>query len=210
MDFRKELEIMRENYRRKPLKIKKLPRPRWLTEEDGLSSLYIEKDRLFEQGQVYYACLVQANNRLFNPALPGDYPAFILYSPEACTEENPLGLADTAHYIFSLKDKEEGEIPPELRELAGAVKDELDRSFFSFNLRPDDRTSIEMKLVTIMVFRSFLPNKASVLSLSPQRALFGRILPIIAAPGVCKSAIVLPEKYWSKDFKREWLQSKFK
>jgi hypothetical protein len=66
MNYKKNLDEMRQKYRENPIKYKYLLRPLWLNESDGLSKLYDDKNIILEYGEIYYARLVQANVILFD------------------------------------------------------------------------------------------------------------------------------------------------
>ncbi len=193
MDFLKELNMMRENYSRRPPKNETLPMPVWMKPEDGLYSIYTEKEELLFTGQIYYAYVVQANNMLFSFFPHDDLPASIIYSAEDAVMKNPMLLERMGKYLYHFKDNEEH---PDSRfgDIIGVIRDEYDRSSFKF--RPLCAEELgEMYFTSIMVFRKHLP----------RGTLKGGILPVIAAPERCSSVMILPRRYWTKAFRKAWL-----
>lgn len=194
MDFFKELNEMRQKYTKKPPKNEKLPRPEWLTPEDGLYSVYEEKEQLFHKGQIYYGYIVQANIGLFSFFPHSDLPANIIYSTEEVIARDPMLMKRMGQYLFHFK-KEQEHSNSEYKEILNVIRDELDRSSFKFKPLRAEELGEEMYFTSIMVFRKHLPC----------RVLKGGIVPIIAAPDKCRSVMILPKKYWTKNFKRAWL-----
>ena len=80
------------------------------------------------------------------------------------------------------------------REAARIITDELDRTTMKFTV-PGPEGPIEVFGVSVMVFREYLPEKT----------IIGRTIPILALPDQCESVLVLPKKYWSKEFIRAWV-----
>lgn len=193
MNFKLEIEKMREKfYSSRPNNIR-LHRPWWMFADDELSKIYKDKKVLLQQGKIYYACLMQANTKLFQKFPPFDYPAQIVYSTASEADENPLLLKDRIEEIYSYKYSDD--TPPEQwKEVVENIRNEKDRTAFSIECNSDS-TKIVAKMQTIMIFRKHLPTGV----------LYGSILPVIACPDACDSVIVLPSEYWSDEFKEHWL-----
>ena len=193
MDLRTELDIMRGNYHRNPIRHKRLPRPLWLTDDDDLSAIYREKDILFSRGEVYYACIVQANDLLFRASDRNDHPAAFLYTVDKDSACDLELLENTASLLMKYKNAKEADIPEALREIAAVITDEHDRSSFRFNAEYKGRKA-RLIFVSAMVFRADIPSVV----------LKKRFLPILAVPEYCRSILVLPKKYWSEGFIEFW------
>lgn len=56
---------------------------------------------------------------------------------------------------------------------------------------------MDLTMQTIVVFRRYLPNSV----------IRGNVLPIIAAPNDCESAMILPYKLWTKTFLGQYKKS---
>ena len=208
IDFKKNLDRMRENYARRPIGFKLLPKPQWMKRTDELYSVYTDKKTLFRYGQIYYAYIVQANTLLFKKNSRSDCPAEILFSTSPITEESPLSLKALAREIYSCKNKPLDEVPENYREFARIVTDEMDRSCVDFPgtitrykendaagkdgdaALPEDSFTVPMRMTSIMVFRGDLPGGV----------LQGSLFPILASPDKCRSALILPKEYWSGEF----------
>lgn len=196
MDFRKELEEMRENYAKRPLKDLAFPKPAWMRPEDGLYSTYTDKDMLIREGVIYYAYIVQANCALFSFFPHDDLPANIIYSTEDAVSVNPKLLQRMGRYLFHFKNEQE-HADSEYKEILNVIRDEHDRSSFVFKPLCSDELGEEMHFTSIMVFRKHLPH----------RVLKCNIVPVIAAPNKCRGVIILPKRYWTKAFKNAWLEN---
>lgn len=187
---------MKENYSKNPLRDIKLNRPLWLESNDPMFEIYSKKFLLLQQGNITYAHIVQANTILFQRLPPFDCPAHIIYSVNKDIAENPEMLFDIATELYSYKGKPENEIPDKWKNVARVITDEYDRSDFTFNIESGENAA-EYHLLPIMVFRKLLP----------RRRLCGNLIPILFAPD-CKQVLILPQKYWSKNFTRLWVQGK--
>lgn len=191
-----ELIKMQNNYSNKPKKWIRLKRPSWLSLKDPMSKVYSEKRALLKRGEVTYASIVQANTMLFHKFPSCDCPAQVVYSSDTYVKENPYMLYDIARYIFDYKGEPEENIPDEWKSIARAVTDEYDRTGFTFGLEINGYT-VGFHLIPTMIFRKLLPKKK----------LCGKILPVLVSPE-CKQILILPKKYWTKEFTRAWVKKK--
>lgn len=196
MNFKTELEQMRANYASRPLKRLRLPRPAWLTESDSLSEIYRDRERLLREGTVYYAHVVQANTLLFRALPQVDCPANLIFSIDGAVEEMPQLLSITAKRLFSYKGKAPEEIPEEWRAIAAAITNEHDRSVHTFVISAGVGAGLTVRFNSNMIFRRLLP----------RARLCGSLIPVLALPAHCNSLLILPRRYWSKNFRRAWIQ----
>lgn len=197
--LKNHLDVMRENYRENIITSKTLPKPLWirLNKNDALNIVYRDKDIVFQNGQIYYAYLVQANEKLFEKGNTIGHPANILYSTHPIAEKYPKFLMDMGREMYYYKGKPENEIPESLREVVRIITDEYTRSSAYFNIsipnpeNPDEVIeNIDVNFCTIMVFRKDIPN----------RILQGSYLPILAAPNLSPAVLILPKEYWTAPF----------
>ena len=192
--FINELQQMRENYKKKPLKDIKLSRPQWLDSQDPMSEIYVRKSELLQRGEIVYASIVQANEILFKRVPSLDCPAHIVYSSDSYFFENPEELYEIATQIYGYKGQSPDRVDDEWKEVAEVITDEYDRTDFRFSLNRDGRP-VECRMIPAMVYRKLLPKKK----------LCGTLLPVLSVPD-CKQVLILPEKYWSKEFKKAWTE----
>ena len=161
---------------------------------DPISQIFKEKKDLLKSGSVCYAHIVQANSILFNLFPHTDHPAHIVYSTDPYIGENPDILEETANAIYQYKDVQLDLVPEEWRELARVVTDERDRSGFTLSTERNGHT-VKIHFLPTMIFRKLLP----------RRKLCGSLLPIIASPD-CDTVMVLPKRYWTKEFRAAWIR----
>lgn len=192
MNYQAELEKMRANYAKNPLKDINLHRPWWILYDDEMARIYEEKKKLVQYGQIYYAHLVQANNHLFRAFPPFDYPAQLLYSTDPAIECDPLLLQEVSLALYSYKNSDE-KPPEEWKEMVRVIEDERDRTVFSFDC-PMKSGTFWATMQPMMVFRRHLPG----------RVLKGGLLPILACPAKCQSILILPKEYWTENFTNAW------
>lgn len=184
---------MRERFAKKPT-LRLPPRPSWLKSEDGLCAVYEDKDILLSTGKVYFAYIVQANTALFKTESRINSAASIIYAPSEKAVAYANSLRYFGKYLYSLKKKPQEEVPEWLREVVGIIADEHDRASVSIRAGEDSDFCMDMTFLSLLVFREHLP----------QHHLCGNIVPIIAAPESCKSALILPAKYWTKSYTKAW------
>lgn len=194
LDFYKELFQMRERYKNDPLEDIKLNRPLWLDSSDPMSEIYSKKSLLLQHGEIVYAHLVQANTILFKRFPPFDYPAQIVYSTEPYFMKQPEVLQDIAWEIYNHKGQALDTVPDEWKEVTRVITDEYDRSDFKFSLNVDGQT-VEYNLIPTMIYRKLLP----------KGKLCGNLLPVLTIPD-CKQVLILPKKYWTKEFTEAWVE----
>lgn len=204
LDMSAELNAMNELFKANSKSFIPPPRPSWLTEDDGLSLLYDEFPTLMRRGEVYWANIVQANKLLFKPLprfsrITGASVAEIVYNHKRpkTAESDPLILRTFAHYLFESKGKPAEELPEWLREASAVITDEFDRSRVVIKAGERDDFEMNLTMQAIIVFRGDIP----------RGALKNSLLPIIAAPYKCESAMILPSLYWTRGFMRYWRKS---
>ena len=194
LDLQQELQIMRLNYINKPLKRLRLRKPSWLAVTDRLSIVFREKETLLREGKIYYAHVVQANEMLFmRDKARNDCPANFIYSADGAVNDDPAKLASLAHTLFSYKGKNLDDVPPEWQRMAGILTDEFSREGHRFTIQTESGPA-QMNFVCVLVFREMLP----------KRTLLSSLVPVIAAPEKCESILILPKKYWTKNFTAAW------
>ncbi|MDE7362865.1 MAG: hypothetical protein K2N38_13135 [Oscillospiraceae bacterium] len=198
IDFGGDLEAMNESFRKNRDKIKLPPPPPWLGESDELSKLYSELPLLLKRGDVYYACVVQANRVLFNKPTSRSAMASVAeivfnHKRPKTTVSDPLIMKSFAHYLYECKERKPEDNPEWIREAASVIAGEVDRSRVIIKTNDDD-FAMDITMQSVIVFREHLPKKV----------LKSAIVPIIAAPAKCFSVMILPCRYWSKGFVKYW------
>lgn len=199
LDFKGDLEVMSAGFYKNKGRMSLPSAPSWLGSDDELGKLYTEFPVLMKWGEVYYACLVQANRTLFNKPTSRSATASVAevlfnHRRPKTSISDPLIMKSFAHYLFECKERKPEENPEWIREAAAVVAGEFDRSRVIIKADDGDDFSMNMTMQSVLVFREHLPNKV----------LKSSILPIIAAPTKCFSIMILPCRYWSKGFKRYW------
>lgn len=154
--YKNELAQMQKNYASDPLRDIRLSRPGWLDAYDPMAEIYTRKADFLQRGALVYAAILQANTALFHKFPPFDYPAQVVYSPNACVAEAPESLFDFAEKLYSYKEMEEDQIPEEWRPVVRVIASEVDRSDFMFTMASGGYT-VEYRLIPTMVYRKLLP-----------------------------------------------------
>lgn len=194
--FREHLAVMRKNYGANRLTYAPLRKPLWLSlrPQDPLHVIYRDACTVYQHGQVYWGCIVQANKRLYQPGGTFDAPANILYSTHPAVETNPMLLLKFAMEIYGLKGKPPGEVPEDMREVVRIVTDEVDRSGVDYLFSMDSLDNpnkviykIDVHFCSMMIFRNDLPGGV----------LRGHLLPVLAVPERSPAVLLLPRKFWT-------------
>ncbi len=162
----------------------------WFNRRDELWTLYRERMRVLETGQVVWAALVQANQLLFEPGTL-DCPAAAVYGLDPSFDRDPDELRRIAHELFALK----GTTPadPALRQAADDITNEMARRY---NMRlPDALTGgRDVYMTCIMVHRRHLPTGY----------LTQGLFPLVVAPGQTPATMILPSRYWGPELRFFW------
>lgn len=171
-NFKAELNAVRDNYAADSSPDKNtVPKLKFTGAEK-----YFDFDVL-NKGKIYYACLVQANNRLFKKTdnAYSVLPAVFVYSTEAYYEENPYALESIAGKIF--EDRENN-----------ILKNE---THYFTNVKVDESLTDghEVYITTLMVNRAHLP----------LGYLSNSITLLIAEPLTCSSAFIVDVKYLTEN-----------
>lgn len=190
------IAVMRANYQENRITSKSLPKPLWLRlhKHDALHVIYRDKDLLFQNGQIYFAYLIQANDMLFEDNNKLELPANVLFSTHPVAEKYPELLMEIGDELSSYKNMPESEIPEHFREIARILTAETDRSGAAFSVsmpnpdRPDEMLGdIDLYFCSVIVFPKDLPH----------RVLDSPFLPVLAAPDQTPAVLILPKEYWS-------------
>jgi hypothetical protein len=159
---------------------------------EPLLEQYRQHAFLFQQGEVNWGTLVQANNLIFEPGEHNAHAALALFSPEAHFDETPDQLRQIAEALYDLREKRQR--LPELKALARQLDDESRR----YGRRPLP-TSLTggrtVFLVDVMIHREHLPGGY----------LDGVIFPLIHHPQTWTVWIV-PSRFWPAGFIDAWDQ----
>ncbi len=137
-----------------------------------------------ENGEMFFGCLVQANDELFEPPrnVYEALPAVFIYSRDEYYKNSPEELIAVADELF--RNKANNSLRYETK--------------YEFNSKVDESLTDgrEVLLTDILVYRYHLP-------LGVLGAL--RLLPIIARPDKHTSAFIVDCKYWSDDMISKYL-----
>lgn len=169
-DFKAELDCVRESFyadtNSKKNRVARISYPNFQPNYDY---------KIFESGKIYYAQLVQANNKLFKKASEVALPAVVIYSTDEYFERNPLALKKISDAVYENRHNN--------------VLGNNYRCFFNVRL-PDAVTDGKtVYMTTIMIYRDLLP----------LRYLSGTMLPVIADPEKSTAIFVIDPQYWTQD-----------
>lgn len=169
-DYAEELQKMRNQFHADTSAKKNLPK----------SPVYPGSENCYDysvvqNGEVYYACIVQANERLFVRD-PWELASgmVVIYSLDPYYAKNPLELCKIAEAIY---EDEESNI----------LDDEY--AYFS-NLDVDKKLTEgrQVYITTSILYRRHLPTGY----------LSDRVFPLIANPAASKTCLALESKYWTE------------
>jgi len=202
IDYKEELQIMRENFKQKKEKTLKLKRPDWLDNDDKLNRIYAKMDLLLQEGEVYWGSLVQANEILFRKRPHIDCPCNVVFTSNEYLNHHPQMMSTITRQIFSYKNTNNA--PKYLKRIVAYVTNEVERVFnYPISVSEVEELGKHMTasqedtlyFTTMIVFRKYIPGGV----------LTSSVFPIVAAPGVTDISIILPKKYWTKKVTRMFL-----
>ena len=170
-DYKKELEITRKNFHADTDPKKNLPKMRRFINASNCYDYSV-----IQNGEIYYAQLVQANMGLFKKNFSGlAGGAVVLYSQDEYYASNPLALQEVAYKLYANKN-------------SNILRQES--NFFTNLMVPKSLTEgREVYITSMMLYRLHLPTGY----------LSDSLFPIIANPQQSTTALVADVKYWSPD-----------
>ena len=168
-------------------------RPVWCNKSDGLWHVFENQWKLFKDGRIVWAHIVQANVQLFEPGT-SDCPASVVFCPDDAINVGVDVLSYAARSMFALK----GTLPkdPELLKIAKKVTDEYTRTF-GVSVPERFSSGFELYEATTFVSRKHLPN----------RILSGSLFPMLIACRKPYYSLPLPSRYWPKQFADAWCRN---
>lgn len=187
-DLKRNLEEMKRIFAESSNREReRLPKPAWITSADTLYKTFTEYNELLEYGEIHYACLVQANTILFKTFPRFNCPADIIISVSDYYDIYPFELGEIAEGLYSYKNKNNA--PDSIKKITDSITDEYER-LYNIELPYSLTNSKPVFFTTIIVFRKHLPGQK----------LIGSIFPVITNPARFQTSIILPKKYWTKEF----------
>ncbi len=157
---------------------------------DPLAVIYRDVGLLYEKGQLVYGMLLQANDALFHFFPHMDAPGNAVFSTDAHYRSYPSELFRLAEELYSYKGMED--VPEDLRQIVGAITDEITR-LLNVPLPADRFQGRRIYHTTLMFHRRHLPH----------RRLTGRVFPLLVAPELTPASVMLPCRYWTREFIRQ-------
>jgi len=193
MFFEENIKMMRKNFLAKnPSKDILKKQPSW-THSHISRAQYDDQHQLISSGKIYYACLIQANMKIFKRGT-NNYGACIVYSEDPYFDENPDELALVAQEIYKYKGTDNP--PPDIKHFVDMITDER---VYAYNEKLPSRMTQDpfgvdkekvVYYTTLIIHRHHIPKKR----------LMRSIFPIITSPANLKSCMILPSHYWTKEF----------
>lgn len=161
-----------------------------------LLELYKSQQLLYKNGKIVWGHIIQANEELFSHG-SSDSPAAIVYSLSEAVDEDPELLRTVSRGLGSIKGKQL--TSKELQKFADKLAHEatIDLKIpipkqFSFGL--------QFYYSVTVVIRKHLP----------KNHLVGSLFPFLICPTKTDSGMILPGKYWSKEFLNEYWLARLK
>ena len=158
---------------------------------DRLRVVLKDQHILWTEGCVVWGCLVQANDKLFNPRNGRTMPANIIYDPTGDYDGDVPDLLDLAGGLFGLKN-----IYPkdkEIKKFAAAITNEMQRTMHL----PLPKLITEDKEV---IFTTTLINPGHL----PGGYLAAGFFPVLICPEETEAAMILPSRFWPKELVAVW------
>jgi len=135
--------------------------------------------------------VVQANSELYEDGLE-DNPAGVIYSLHSGADGRPDVLAEAAETLGQMKGG--SGFSPDHQAVADLLAAET-KAVLRFDLPIDLSGGLPCILTAMMVMRKFMPSGR----------LDAPLFPIIAAPQITESVMLLPSMYWDPEFvQRFW------
>ena len=193
LNYTEQLGKMRKKYSRSPMTSLSADKPSWLIgSDDPMNYIYDNTSTFLADTKINYGCIIQANELLFDKNDKHDCPATFITSDSEYVNNNPELLLYLADDIYAYKHTEIGFVPQHLKSVVESIQDEHDRNRFVNKINFKDGNSASVYIITMMVFRNHLPKSY----------LTKRIYPLLTNFEKSKTAMILPQKYWTWEIKK--------
>ncbi|MDR2267228.1 MAG: hypothetical protein LBE09_06580, partial [Christensenellaceae bacterium] len=178
-DFKHEIDTVRENY----YNCKDVDKNRLHFVQRGLQTEFPAKDQLAKIGKIYYGVLLQADDkRVGDPEYDPILPATVIFSTDEFFDTNPFDLVKIAECHFNS---------------LGASVTQIEFSPRNNRMVSTQLTNNKAVYITmLMIPRIHLPKDN----------LQGRLIPVLAAPNITESALIVDCKFWTKDLIANFMQ----
>lgn len=197
MNFAKELEKLNKKLGATPrtfslydrvFTIKCSP-PAWDWSNDPLSATILRWENLFKHGKIGWGNIIQVNSLLFEKG-KYDHPGELLVSTGNTTPEEMRAMCMG---LYELKGNSAEITDPETKEFAEHLENEMTRVF---GLKVPETIANDNDCFISSVFfqRNHLPNKK----------ITNGFFPVFYSEQDPKIVIVIPSKFWSKEFLKWW------
>lgn len=154
-----------------------------------LSVIFQEQKRIFAEGKLGLAAIVQANKAVYENNDFSNAPAVVVHSQDPYYQANPEELQNIAESLYALKESDEQPTDEETVTIQTAIRDE-NSCTFNAPVAKSMTGGRDVYFTTVIIWRSHLPNNK----------LEQKLLPVFSAPGQLNGTIIVPSKYWpSKD-----------
>ncbi len=172
----------------------RIRRPEWLEKGEPLSEVLRDRRRLLEHGEVVWAHVVHAHPRLFKKG-KDTYPAALVYGLDRWLDDRVSTLESVATSLYRLKHSRVED--PGLEKIAAAITDQ--------------HTFLLAESVPPGVYKGIFDAPALTYSSTlidprhlPKRHFVMSWFPILVAPAVSRSCLLLDHRYWPGFLKQFW------
>lgn len=172
VDYEKEIEVIKQNFNSDTDRQKNvIAKPNF-----GETKPFCDFN-VIKNGDIYYACVVEANLKLFAPSkfVHQVLPAVVVYSLDEFYNKNPFELKNIAKTLYAERHN-------------NILKNETNY-FSNIKITNDGLKDKNVYMTTIMAYRKHLPWGGL-----PSSNL---IVPVIANPNSSTSVFILDSKYWT-------------
>lgn len=162
-------------------------------EEPLLGTLLRQKD-IWREGKIVWGHIIVANRALWQPG-ENDLPGEVVYSLDAPDTEALEKLPKIARALSDAKFSEKPieAFPPEEQEIVEHLRNERDRAF-GMAVPPSFSQGLRCFTSTFWAHRAHLPEKA----------LGGRLLPLLVLVKKVHDVLIIPGKFWPDDLRLPW------
>lgn len=165
-------------------KYTKIIKPAWWSKRCPANVNFVDYQRLLDEGEIVWGCLVMANNVLFDATSTEDCPAMVAYSKSTENDHLAPFVNQCAHEVYEFPNKTKSSILASEREFHATVSDQ---GFLGTERQIPNSISKghDICINTLMVFRKHLPGAA----------IDFRYFPLLVHP-FSTAVAMLPGYYW--------------
>lgn len=171
--------------------------PEWKWQVDDMKHAINLWDKTFKHGKLSWGRIVQVNKLMFED-IKNNCPGEMLIWMDNDTKFNPILLTTTAQKLFNLKGNSDNLTDADEKAYAQSLENERLRAYGK-KIPTSIANGLNLRASLIFFQRRHLP----------ERKILGGLFPVLYLEEDPMVVVVVPHKFWPKDFTEAWKNNYF-